>query len=128
MKIGSLRHCLVSEAHERFISLDEWRDSLLKDLNDLLNTRVLSDGYGLPDISRLGVVTASGRQALCECVIEKIKTFEPRLKNANFFFLESKPGVIVLKLVADVFLQQHRFPLESLLTVAPNQFFVEVDS
>ena len=69
---------------------------LLRDLGDLLNTRLDRDiarafpelrrsvaGYGLPDLGSFEALTSAQQAALCRAVTEAIEWFEPRLRRVK---------------------------------------------
>lgn len=91
-----------SMTHEE--SLRRFRDSVRRDIGDLLNTRrsivavdpvfkeVLESvhEYGLPDFTGTAPSTKEGRQRLCDEVRDTIRTFEPRLAHVSVSITDDK--------------------------------------
>lgn len=85
-------------------SLRRFRDSVRRDIGDLLNTRrsiVAVDAvfrevlksvheYGLPDFTGTSPSTKEGRERLCGEVRETIRSFEPRLAHVNVSIADDK--------------------------------------
>ena len=78
-------------------SLRYFRDALKRDMEWLLNTRqspiadieeyplanVSMMNYGLPDLSAMGLASASDHRRLRQSLQECLRNFEPRLKNVE---------------------------------------------
>ena len=108
---------------ERVISLRRLRESVIRDLEWLLNSRQIAEPapesfaevnqslyhYGLPDFSALSVESPRDRTSLLRAIEATIATFEPRLKSVRVTLLESPS-----KLVRAV-----RFQIEGLLMMDP---------
>ncbi len=85
-------------------SLRDYRDSVVRDLSNLLNTRATLQYaaaglenlerslalYGLPDISALNPKSPDDRTALRRALVDVIRQFEPRLINVKVESVESK--------------------------------------
>lgn len=82
----------------RFLTLEEMKDVVAKDLESLLNTRsVISEtimrsypecsksiiSYGLNDFAGLSLSSANDRQYICRSLEQTILRNEPRLKNVR---------------------------------------------
>ena len=81
--------------HDAYYSMHELRDSVQKDLNNLLNTRArfvspdpnLKDiqgsivNYGLPDLTSQPLNSEAGKHEFAAWIERAIKRFEPRFKN-----------------------------------------------
>ncbi|QGZ37664.1 type VI secretion system protein ImpF [Pseudoduganella flava] len=80
------------------VSLEEMKDSVARDLEALLNTRlVLPEGllkrypecarsivtYGLNDFAGLSLSSADDRAFICRCLEQAIARHEPRLRNVQ---------------------------------------------
>jgi type VI secretion system protein ImpF len=86
-----------------YISMNELRDSVQRDLQNLLNTRIrflstdiqLSEvhdsmfNYGLPDLTSLQLTSEQGRQEFAAWIERSIKRYEPRFKTVE---VTPKPG------------------------------------
>lgn len=80
--------------------LTELRESVRRDLEQLLNTRhrALSApvgpldlsliNYGLPDLQTINFVSAEGRIAFCHLLEQQILQYEPRFKSVRVTMLE----------------------------------------
>jgi type VI secretion system protein ImpF len=80
------------------LSLDELKDSVARDLEDLLNTRMVNAdarlakypevsksiaAYGLNDFSGLSLASTDDRTHICRSLEQAILKHEPRLKNVQ---------------------------------------------
>lgn len=80
------------------LSLEELKDSVAKDLEDLLNTRMVNSAeifeqypeasksiaaYGLNDFSGLSLASTDDRAYICRSLEQAILKHEPRLKNVQ---------------------------------------------
>ena len=92
--------------HDSFYSMHELRDSVQRDLQNLLNTRArfvspdpklqaIQDSimnYGLPDLTSQPLNSEEGRQEFAAWIERSIKRFEPRFKNVAVTPVKSEPG------------------------------------
>ncbi|MBV7535527.1 type VI secretion system baseplate subunit TssE [Duganella sp. sic0402] len=84
--------------HDRPMSLEQYKDSVARDLEDLLNTRcALSEelmraypectrsiaNYGLMDFAGLCLSSAEDRNRVCAALKAAIERHEPRLRNVQ---------------------------------------------
>ncbi|MES2346196.1 MAG: type VI secretion system baseplate subunit TssE [Pseudomonadota bacterium] len=80
------------------LSLEQWKDALARDLEDLLNTRcALSEellraypkcarsiiNYGLVDFAGMCLSSSEDRARVCACLKTAIERHEPRLRNVQ---------------------------------------------
>lgn len=94
--------------HDRPVSLEQYKDSVARDLEDLLNTRcalpaeLMRDypecarsiaNYGLVDFAGMCLNSAGDRARICTALKMTIERHEPRLRNVQAR-LEGKAGVI----------------------------------
>ena len=118
---------------DRLMTLEDWpatrsqsvqyfRDALKRDLEWLLNTRqpgmreleeyplanASMVNYGLPDVSSLGLASASDQRRLRQAILTCIKNYEPRLMNVDVTMEGSD--------VAD---RKLRFHIEGLMRLDP---------
>ena len=116
------------QAADPNISLNEsvrrYKDSVLRDLEWLLNTRRTVIGvpqdckelarstfvFGLPDISSISGDSEANRRQLLRDVEECIRIFEPRLTGVRVSHVEEKEGAQ----------RRVRFVIEGLLRMEPN--------
>ena len=82
---------------QRHQLMNEIRDGVRRDLEQLLNTRFRSISppqncpelekslinYGLPDLNTFNFVNGASRQQFCSIVEKHIKSFEPRFKSVH---------------------------------------------
>ena len=82
---------------QRHQLMNEIRDGVRRDLEQLLNTRFRSVSppkgcheldksvvnYGLPDLNTFNFVSGTSREQFCSIVEEHIKNFEPRFKTVH---------------------------------------------
>jgi type VI secretion system protein ImpF len=90
----------------KWYTIEEVEATVLRDLEDLLNTRQTHTGlppdfkelhksiyaYGLPDLTSLNAVTPAQREEICRIIEETVATFEPRLKDARAFIMGNNDG------------------------------------
>ena len=87
----------VSAARRR-LSLDQLKDSVARDLESLLNTRVVLDesfekafplasrsvaGFGLADFAGLSLANVYDRERICASISSAIAAHEPRLRDVR---------------------------------------------
>ncbi|MES2162737.1 MAG: type VI secretion system baseplate subunit TssE [Pseudomonadota bacterium] len=80
------------------LSLEQWKDAVARDLEDLLNTRcALSEAlldaypecassivnYGLIDFAGMCLSSSEDRSRICACLKAAIERHEPRLRNVQ---------------------------------------------
>jgi type VI secretion system protein ImpF len=95
-------------AHDRPMTLEQYKDSVARDLEDLLNTRcALPEGwmqaypeckrsianYGLVDFAGMCLNSGDDRARICAALKAAIERHEPRLRNVQAR-LEREPGAI----------------------------------
>jgi len=82
---------------QRHQLMNEIRDGVRRDLEQLLNTRFRAISppqhchelekslinYGLPDLNTFNFISGSSREQFCNIVEDHIKNFEPRFKSVN---------------------------------------------
>ncbi|ABC30957.1 MULTISPECIES: type VI secretion system baseplate subunit TssE [Hahella] len=92
----------VEPEKNRHQVLNELRESVRRDLEDLLNTRYrpisASDNlrqldeslinYGLPDLHTINFLSAEGKSQFCRTVEQHIAMFEPRFKSVRVITLD----------------------------------------
>lgn len=108
---------------KKYISLDELKESIMRDLSLLMNTRVSSFWMGFPSALpySYGIsITAPNYaetvfeiQALENRATKVITMFEPRLKNVKVHIINYgvDPGKAFMQIDADVMLDEKRIPL-----------------
>lgn len=117
----------------REASIREYRASVQRDVEDLLNTRrtIIEAGtelrevyasvhqYGLPDTTGIAVRTSQGQKTLLEAVRDTLERFEPRLLNpvVRITTESSEPGLPLV-----------RFSVEALLRMSPSPEQVVFDT
>lgn len=84
--------------HERPMSMEQYKDSVARDLEDLLNTRCALPeelmraypecarsiaNYGLTDFAGMCLSSADDRARICAALKAAIERHEPRLRNVN---------------------------------------------
>ena len=93
-------------SHDSFFSMHELRDSVQRDLQNLLNTRArfLSPdpklqaiqhsimNYGLPDLTSQPLNSEEGKQEFAAWIERAIKRYEPRFKNVAVTPVISESG------------------------------------
>jgi type VI secretion system protein ImpF len=113
-------------------SIRDYRISVQRDVEDLLNTRrtirtvttqhpelyVSVHQYGLSDTTGIGIRTAEGRRTLVESITDTLERFEPRL---------SQPVVRIVTEDSES-LSGVRFTVEALLRMSPSPEVVVFDT
>jgi type VI secretion system protein ImpF len=116
----------------RALSLDELKNSVARDLESLLNTRMgFSDAqlepfphcaesmltYGLTDFSNRSLASSDDRKFICESIQSAIARHEPRLKSVEVTLALRERSVKVLT-----------FAIKAMLVVRPAQEPVNFDA
>lgn len=108
------------QRHEpRRWSMDEYKDSVVRDVEDLLNSRSLFDEerlerfpectrslatYGVPDFSGRSLVSAVDRECICRALEQALARHEPRLVDAKVHVSVQQGAAGVLRLTIDALL------------------------
>jgi type VI secretion system protein ImpF len=86
--------------------VQELRDSVRRDLECLLNTRIRIQSppeefketnvsmlnYGLPDLATVNIADIAKRNAFTKSLEQTLRTFEPRFKSVKVIHIENKDG------------------------------------
>lgn len=128
---------LPSAAVRRRLSLDELKDSVARDLEALLNTRVVFDapqasappapdfplarssvaGFGLADFAGLSLASVHDRQRICSGIESAIAAHEPRLREVKVELALQRKTINALY-----------FSIRAVLVVRPTQEPVAFDA
>lgn len=121
--LGSPAAEIRSDDRLSYQRIEELRQSIRRDLENLLNTRFrvlecpdhlheMDDtilNYGLPDLATINMIDPASRQRFCRYLSSTIQRFEPRFKNVKVYHVGN----------ADEDDRSLRFRIEALLFAEP---------
>lgn len=113
------------KVEKKYVSSDELKESIKKDLSLLLNTRVspfwysYAQGASMPYLYGANITAPNFAETVFEIqtlenrIKQVIERFEPRLKNiqVHFVSLGANPGSAFIQIDADVLINKQRTPL-----------------